>query len=156
VPLLSAIELLLAVCVLLLLARDVRRAWRDPLKRPITLLVAAAVAVVLLGTVAGRAHPHPWWLLLPAAILVWEVARGWRRTPRCRLWEAGVGALAASLVFAAMGLALNGTLAVTVLALAALAAVVGVVLRWRARHAEPRPWRAGDPDHYERRRIARG
>lgn len=79
---------------MVLLARDLRRAWRDRLRRPITLLAAALLTVLLLGTLAGRAHPSPWWLLLPASILVWEVARGWRQTPRCHLWEGGVAAFA--------------------------------------------------------------
>jgi len=154
-PLQPAIEVLLAVAALLLLGRDLRRAWRDPLKRPITVFVAAAIAVLLVGALAGRAHPHPWWLVIPAAILVWEVARGWRRTPRCHLWEAGVGAFAGSLLFAATGLVLGGALAAAILALSGLAALLGLVLLWRSRHTEPRPWRAEDPDHYERRRTAR-
>lgn len=153
-PLPSAIEILLAVCALFLLGRDLWRTWRDPLKRPITLFVAAAIAVLLIGTVAGRSHPHPWWLVLPAAVLAWEFARGWRRTPRCHLWEGGVGLFAASLVMAAVGLGFEA-LGAPMLSLSALAALAGIGLLGRSRHTEPRPWRADDRDHYERRQIAR-
>ncbi len=83
----SVIGLLLALAAALLLARDVRRAWRDPWRRPITLLAAALIALLLIGTLMERDHPHPGWLFLPAGVLVWEVARGWRRAPRCHLWE---------------------------------------------------------------------
>src|SRR5262245_66606823 len=91
-----------------LLARDVRRAWRDRLRRPVTLLVAGLMAALLVGVNGGRAHPDGWWLLVPAGILAWEVVRGWRRAPRCHLWETGVGAFAARLLLAAFGLGLDG------------------------------------------------
>jgi hypothetical protein len=38
-----AVELILAAGAALLLTRDVRRAWRDPLRRPVTLLMASLV-----------------------------------------------------------------------------------------------------------------
>src|SRR5262247_1525911 len=101
----SAIEVFLAIAAVLLLGRDLRRAWRDELKRPISLLAAAFLAALLIGTLAGDPHPSPWWLILPAGVLAWEVARGWRKTPRCHLWEAGVAAFSVSLLFAAVGLA---------------------------------------------------
>src|SRR5262245_54063994 len=117
----SAIELFLALGALLLLGRDLRRAWRDELKRPISLLMAALVAALLIGTLADHPHPSPWLLLLPAGILAWEVARGWRRTPRCHLWEAAVAAFGTSLLFAAAALAMNAEgLTATLLALAAM------------------------------------
>ena len=153
-PLQSGIEILLAVCALLLLARDLRRTWRDPLRRPVTLFIATAIAVLLIGTGTGRSHPHPWWLVLPAAVLAWELARGWRRTPRCHRWELGMGAFAASLVLAATGLASEGGF-YAMIALSGLAALVGMALLWRSRQTEPRPWRPEDRDHYERRQIAR-
>jgi uncharacterized membrane protein YhhN len=152
----SAIELFLAVAAVLLLGRDLRRAWRDRLRRPISLLVAALVAALLIGALAGHPHPSPWWLLLPAGVLAWEVARGWRQTPRCHLWEAGVAAFTASLLFAAVALAVNGEgLTTTLLALAAVAGALGLGLLWRSRRSEPRPWRVDDPDHYERRGAQR-
>ena len=46
----SVIEPLLALGAVLLLARDMHRAWLDQLRRPITLLVAAMVAALLVGT----------------------------------------------------------------------------------------------------------
>ena len=104
----SAVEVFLAVGALLLLGRDLRRAWRDELRRPISLLVAALVTALLIGTLAREAYPSPWWLLLPACVLAWEVARGWRQTPRCHVWEAGVAAFTAALLFAAAGLAMVG------------------------------------------------
>ena len=75
------IGLALALAAVLLLARDLRRAWLDQLKRPSTLLMAALVAILLAGTLGGRAHPSPWWLVVPGVILVWEsCAVGvWRR-----------------------------------------------------------------------------
>jgi hypothetical protein len=145
-------ELILALGAVLLLARDMRRAWLDQLRRPVTLLVATLVAVLLVGVIGGRPHPSPWWLVLPGSLLAWEVGRGWRRAPRCHLWEAGVGAFAASLLLAAVGLGLRGgSLAAALLSTAAGAAVVGAGLFWRSRRREPRPWRAGDTSHYERR-----
>lgn len=141
--------------MVLLLARDLRRAWRDPLRRPITLLAAALVAVLLLGTVGRRAHPSPWWLVLPGGVLAWEVGRGWRRAARCHYWEAGVGAFSVSLLLAAIGLAPGvGTMGVTLQTIAAGAAVLGTALMWWSYRREPRPWRAGDAEHYERR-VAR-
>jgi hypothetical protein len=153
----SAVEILLALAAVLLLGRDLGRAWRDRLRRPITLFVAASIAILLVGTLAGRAHPNPWWLSLPALVLVWEVARGWRQTPRCHLWETGIAAFAASLLIAVLGLGLApGSIATALLAAAGVAGVIGVSLLWRSRRSEPRPWRARDPDHYERRRSERG
>ena len=81
----GVVELILALGALLLLARDVCRAWLDDLRRPITLLLTALVGALLLGVFGGRPYPNPWWLMLPSSILAWEVARGWRRVPRCHL-----------------------------------------------------------------------
>jgi len=150
----SAVEVFLAVAALLLLGRDLRRAWRDELRRPISLLVAALVTALLIGTLAREPYPSPWWLLLPAGILAWEVARGWRQTPRCRVWETGAAAFTAALLFAVAGLAMRaeGT-RTTLLALAAVAGMLGLGLLWRSRRTEPRPSRIEDPDHYERRRA---
>lgn len=152
----SAVEVFLAVAALLLLGRDLRRAWRDELRRPISLLVAALVTALLMGTLAREPYPSPWWLVLPAGILAWEVARGWRKTPRCHVWEAGVAAFTAALLFAVAGLALRaeGT-ATTLLGVAAVAGMLGLGLLWRSRRTEPRPWRVEDPDHYERRGAQR-
>jgi hypothetical protein len=149
-------ELILALGAGLLLARDMRRAWLDQLRRPVTLLVATLVAVLLVGAIGGRPHPSPWWLGLPGSLLAWEVGRGWRRAPRCHLWEAGVGAFAASLLLAAIGLGLRGgSIAAALLSTAGGAVVVGAGLLWRSRQREPRPWRAGDTSHYERRLAQR-
>ncbi|HYY61061.1 MAG TPA: hypothetical protein VE756_06700 [Burkholderiales bacterium] len=148
----TALELALAVAALALLGRDLYRAFRDAQRRPMTLLVAGLMVVLLAGVLGGRAHPHPWWLALPAAILGWEVARGWRRTPRCHLWEAGVGAFALALALAALGMTVQGMLLVP----AAAASIVGFVLLWLSRRREPRPWRSGDVSHYERRAVPRG
>jgi hypothetical protein len=140
-----AIELALAAAALALLARDLYRAWRDKQRRPMTLLVAGLMVVLLAGVLGGREQPHPWWLVVPAAILGWEVARGWRRTPRCHLWEGGVGAFALGLALGAFGL----------LVPAVAASIVGFVLLWLSRRREPRPWRADDVSHYERRAVSR-
>jgi hypothetical protein len=149
-------ELILALGAVLLLARDMHRAWLDQLRRPVTLLVAALIAGLLIGTFGGQSHPSPWWLLLPGTVLAWEVGRGWRRAPGCHLWEGGVGAFGASLLLAAVGLGLGGGSATaTLLATAAGAAVVGVGLLWRSRRREPPPWRVGDTSHYERRMAQR-
>jgi len=99
----SAVEVFLAVAALLLLGRDLRRAWRDELRRPISLLVAALVSALLIGALAGEPLPTPWLLVLPAGVLAWEVARGWRQTPRCHVRETGVAAFAAALLFAVAG-----------------------------------------------------
>jgi hypothetical protein len=149
-------ELILILGAVLLLARDMRRAWLDQLRRPVTLLVASLVAVLLVGAIGGRPHPSPWWLVLPGSLLTWEVGRGWRRAPRCHLREAGVGAFAASLLLAAVGLGLRGgSIAAAFLVAAAGAAVVGSGLFWGSLRREPRPWRAGDTSHYERRGAQR-
>ena len=140
-----AIELALAAAALALLARDLYRAWRDKQRRPMTLLVAGLMVVLLAGVLGGREQPHPWWLVVPAAILGWEVARGWRRTPRCHLWEGGVGAFALGLALGEFGL----------LVPAVAASIVGFVLLWLSRRREPRPWRADDVSHYERRTVPR-
>ena len=147
----SGVELALAAAALALLARDLYRAWRDKLRRPMTLLVAGLMVVLLAGIVGGREHPHPWWLAVPAAILGWEVARGWRRTPRCHLWEAGVGAFALGLAFAALGLTVQSMLLIPAVA----ASIVGFALLWLSHRREPRPWRANDASHYERRTVPR-
>jgi len=152
----DTIGLVLAIAAVLLLARDLRRTWLDRLKRPSTVLMAALVATLLAGTLGDRAHPSPWWLVVPGVILVWEVRRGWRLTPRCHLWEEGVGAFAASLLLAAVGLALGGRGVATALLAASVAAgLVGVCLMWRSRRREPRPWRIDDRSHYERRSVQR-
>ncbi len=140
----TSVEVALAAAALALLGRDLYRAWRDQQRRPMTLLVAGLMVVLLAGVLGGRAHPHPWWLGVPAAILAWEAARGWRRTPRCHLWEAGVGALA-------LGLTVQGMLLIP----AAAASVAGFALFWLSHRREPRPWRANDVDHYERRAAPR-
>lgn len=147
----SAVELALAAAALALLGRDLYRAWRDKLRRPMTLLVAGLMVVLLAGIGGGREHPHPWWLAVPAAILGWEVARGWRRTPRCHLWEAGIGAFAFGLALAALGLTVQSMLLVPAVA----ASIVGFALLWLSRRREPRPWRMDDVSHYERRAVPR-
>lgn len=148
-------ELILALGAVSLLGRDMRRAWADQLRRPVTLLVAALIAGLLIGSLGGRPQPSPWWLILPAAVLAWEVGRGWRWAPRCRLWEAGVGAFGVSLLLAALGLGGDWIDRTALLATAALAAGVGVSLVWRSHRHEPRPWRVSDPKHYERRMAQR-
>jgi hypothetical protein len=135
----SAVELILALGALSLLVRDLRRAWRDALRRPVTLFAAALFAILLIGSFGGRPHPHPWWLALPAAVLAWEAVRGWRRTPRCHQWEAGIGA------FGAGG----------VLAVATAATLLGICLLWRSHTREPHPWRDDDAARYERRSTRR-
>lgn len=145
------IEVGLAVAALALLARDLYRAWRDKQRRPMTLFAAGLMVVLLAGVLGGREQPHPWWLSLPAAILAWEVARGWRRTPRCHLWEAGVGAFALALALATFGLAAQSALLVPAVA----ASIAGFVLLWLSCRREPRPWRVDDVSHYERRTAPR-
>jgi hypothetical protein len=148
----STTELILALAAVLLLVRDVRRALLDQLRRPITLLIATLVAVLLIGSLGARAHPSPWWLALPTLILVWEVGRGWRRTPRCHLWEAGVAAFAASLLLAVVGLGLgDGRAAMGILVASVASSILGVWLLWLSRRREPPPWRIDDPNRYERR-----
>jgi hypothetical protein len=152
----SEVELILAVGAAGLLLRDVRHTWRDRLRRPVTLLVASLMAALLIGVSGGRAHPHPWWLVVPAGILTWEVVRGWRRAPRCHLWEAGVGAFAATVLFAGLGLGLgHGSTATALLATAAGLGVAAVGLLWRSHRREPPPSRADDISHYERRSVPR-
>lgn len=145
----------LAVVAALLLARDLRRAEADPLRRPITLLAASLVVVVLGGTFGGRSVPHAGWLALPAAVLAWESMRGWRRLPRCHFWEAGIGAWAVALALAAAGLLVEGEAMIPLLGAAVAAGAVGLALWWRSNRREPRPWRARDPEHYERRDVSR-
>ena len=145
-------EVALVLGAALLLARDMRRAWSDQLRRPVTLLVAASVAALVWGAVGSRPYPSPWWLVLPGSVLAWELARGWRRAPRCHLWEAGLGASGVRLGLAALGLGLGGgRVAAGLVAMAAAAAATGAGLLWRSYRREPRPWRADDHDHYERR-----
>ena len=152
----SAVELILALGALSLLFRDLRRAWRDALRRPVTLFAAALFAMLLIGSLGGRPHPHPWWLALPAAVLAWEAVRGWRRTPRCHLWEAGIGAFGAGLLLAGAGLALEDrNIAGGVLAAATAATLLGLWLLWRSHRREPHPWRDDDAAHYERRSAQR-
>ena len=147
-----ALGVVLAAAALALLARDLRRAWRDEQRRPVTLLAAVVIVVVLLSTLGSLRLPSPWWLALPAAVLAWEAVRGWRRTPRSRLWEAGMAAFAAALVLGAAGLAPAGDGAESVLlSLAAAAGAGGVALLWASRRREPAPWRTSDPARYERR-----
>jgi len=152
----TGVEIFLALAALLLLGRDLRRAWRDELRRPISLLVAALVSALLIGALAGEPLPTPWLLVLPAGVLAWEVARGWRQTPRCHVRETGVAAFAAALLFAVAGFATREeSITTTLLALAAVAGMLGLGLLWRSRRTEPRPWRIEDPDHYERRGAQR-
>lgn len=142
---------------MLLLLRDLRRTWRDGLRRPITLGVAALIALVLLGTLAGRDVPSPWWFIGLAAVLLWEAVRGWRRSPRSRLWEAGIGAFAMGLLLglAGLGIGVFERGGPALLAASAGALIVGLALAWLSRAREPRPWRTDDPAHYERRRSGR-
>ena len=152
----SVVELILALGVSGLLLRDVRRAWGDRLRRPVTLLAAGLIAALLIGAGGGRSHPEPWWLLLLAALLAWEAIRGWREAPRCHLWEAGAGGFAVSLVLAALGLGLgDGSTATLLLSTAILLGLLSVGLLWRSHRREPRPARADDVGHYERRAIPR-
>ena len=148
----AVVELVLAVGAVLLLARDMRRAWLDQLRRPITLLVAASIAGLLLGAIVQPPYPSPWWLVLPGSVLAWEVGRGWRRAPRCHLWETGVGAFAVGLLLAAvaLGVAVASVAPVLLIAVGVTAAVGSGLLR-RSRRREPRPWRLDDVSHYERR-----
>jgi hypothetical protein len=126
----SAVELALAAGAVVLLGRDLYRAWHDEQRRPMSLLVAGLMVVLLAGVLGGRQHPHSWWLAIPAAILG---------------WEAGIGAFALALALAALGLVI-----------AALAASIsGFALLWLSHRREPRPWRLGDVSHYERRAGAR-
>ena len=150
------VALILAAGAAVLLARDLRRAWRDPLRRPVTLLVAALMAVLLIGVIVGGSHPSPWWLLVPGGVLVWEVVRGWRVVPRCHLREAGSGAFAAGLVLAAFGLGMyEDSISTVLLAVAALMGAAALGLFWLSHRREPRPWRAHDVKHYERRASER-
>ena len=150
-PLQQVIEAVLAAAALALLARDLARAWRDPPRRPVTLLVAALVAALLFGVLGGRSYPSPWLLILPAAVLAWEVVRGWRQARRSHLWEVGVGAFAAGLLFAVVALNVEGAVGVASLGFAACAGALGAGCLWQSRRREPHPWRECDPDHYERR-----
>jgi hypothetical protein len=148
----SMVELVLGVGAVLLLARDMRRAWLDQLRRPITLLMAAVIAALLVGAIVEPLYPSPWWLVLPGSVLAWEVGRGWRRAPRCHLWQAGIGAFAMSLLLAAVGLGLAvASVAPVLLGAAGGTAAVGAGLLWRSRRREPQPWRTHDVSHYERR-----
>jgi hypothetical protein len=109
-----AVELILAAGAALLLARDVRRDWRDPLRRPVTLLMASLVAVLLIGVNA-------------------------------------VG-----LLLAALGLGMEQSTTATVLvATAGAMGLAAVGLFVLSNRREPRPWRADDVTHYERRAVQR-
>ena len=145
------VGVVLAVAAVALLARDLRRARDDPLRRPVTLFMASLVVVVLAGTFGARRLPNPWWLLLPAGVLAWEAVRGWRQLPRCRLREGAMAAWALALALAAAALATAGAVVVPLLGAAAAAFVAGFFLLWRSRAREPRPWRSADREHYERR-----
>jgi hypothetical protein len=148
----AAVELILAAGAAVLLARDLRRAWRDPLRRPVTLLVAGLMAILLIGVIGGRSHPSPWWLVVPGGILAWEVSRGWRLVPRCHLREAGIGVFAVSLLLAALGLVMEqGSIATALVAAAGALGFAAVGLFVLSHRREPRPWRADDVSHYERR-----
>ena len=150
------VEIILAAGAGLLLARDLRRAWRDPLRRPVTLLMASLVAALLIGVIGGQSHPSPWWLLVPGSVLVWEVVRGWRVVPCCHLREAGIGTFAAGLVLAAFGLGMyEESVSTVLLAVAALIGVAALALFWLSHRREPRPWRTDDVKHYERRASER-
>lgn len=152
----SVVELVLACGAVLLLARDIRRAWLDQIHRPITLLMGALIAALLVGAMGGPPYPSPWWLVLPASVLAWEVSRGWRRAPHCHVWEAGVGSFAVSLLLAAVGLGpAVASIAAALLVSAAGAAAVGAGLLWQSGRREPRPWRSDDFSHYERRLAQR-
>lgn len=147
-----AFEIAFAAAALVLIARDMHRAWRDAQRRPVTLLAAVTIVVLILGTLGGRSGPNPWWLTVPAAVLAWEAVRGWRQTPRSRLWEAGMAAFAAALLLGAVGLGVGSPLFATVLVVTGAASgVIGFGLLWKSRRREPRPWRANDSAHYERR-----
>jgi hypothetical protein len=152
----AVVEVVLAVGAAFLLFRDVRRALRDRLRRPVTLLVATLIAILLIGVLGGQSHPSPWWLLVPGGILAWEVARGWRVVPRCHLRETGIGLFALGLLLAAVGLGMeSGITASALLAAAAGAGLAALVLFVLSNRREPRPWRADDVSHYERRSIPR-
>jgi fatty acid desaturase len=103
VSLQSAVEIALAVAALALLGRDLYRAWRDGQRRPMTLLVAGLMVVLLAG------------------------------------------------VLGALGLTVHRVLLVPAVA----ASVGGFVLLWLSHRREPRPWRADDVSHYERRAVPR-
>lgn len=152
----AAVELILAGGAALLLARDLGRAWRDPVRRPVTLLMAAFMAALLIGVLGGESHPSPWWLLVPSGVLAWEVARGWRLVPRCHLRETGVGLFALGLVLAALGFEVaQGATATALLAIACGVGLAAVGLFVLSNRREPRPWRADDVSHYERRAAQR-
>ena len=144
---------ILAAAALALFARDLRRALFDEQRRPVTLFVGAAIAVLMVATLGARRPPSAWWLAVPAALLAWEAVRAWRWTPRSRLWQAGMAAFGAALVLCAAALASQGD--ALLLSLAGGASAAGVGLLWASWRREPRPWRAGDPVHYERRAAPR-
>lgn len=147
-----AVEIVLALAVVLLFARDLHRTWLDQLRRPISLLMPALMAMIFLGAVGGRPYPSPWWLALPGGILAWELVRGWRRVPRSHLHEAADGAFAVSLLLYGLGLiGPSGTVATVLLTAAAGFAFLGLALLWRAARREPSPARSDDASHYERR-----
>jgi len=152
------IELALAGTALVLLGHGIHRTWRDPNRRPITLLMWVFLTAILAGVIGSPPHPRPWWFILPAAVLLWEARRGWLRAPRCHLREAGLGALAAALGVYVLTLALPtwGILALSGLSVASAMAVVGGGLLLCARVREPAPWRLTDWTHYERRQTPRG
>jgi hypothetical protein len=152
----TAVEIILAVGAAYLLVRDVRRALRDRLRRPVTLLMAALMAALLIGVIGGQSHPSPWWLVVPGAVLLWEVARGWRLVPRCHFREAGIAAFGFGLLLAALGLAMPGaSAAIALLGAAGGLGLVALGLFWHSHRREPVPWRAGDFRHYERRSAER-
>jgi hypothetical protein len=152
----TTVELILAAGAGLLLVRDLRRAWRDPLRRPVSMLMAALMAVLIVGVIVGESHPSPWWLLVPGGVLVWEVVRGWRVVPRCHLREAGIGTFATGLMLAAFGLGMyEESVSTVLLVAAALMGAAALGLFWLSQRREPRPWRTDDFQHYERRVMQR-
>jgi len=151
------VEVGLALAALILLGHGVYHTWTDKLRRPITLALWAFLTAVFGGVIGSPPHPRTWWFALPALVLMWEVARGWTRSPASHLREGGIAALAAALVAYILTLALPawGPLALGGLSLSAALALVGAGLLLRARRLEPVPWRGSDQTHYERRRAGR-
>jgi hypothetical protein len=64
-----------------------------------------------------------------------------------------MGVFAVSLALAALGLGMPAKR--ELVAASAAASVAGFVLLWLSRRREPRPWRADDVMHYERRAAPR-
>lgn len=151
------IELVLAAAALGLLVHGAIRTWRDPYRRPIALFLWAVLTAILAGVVGGAPHPEPLALLLPLIILVWEVTRGWKRSPRCHIRESAFGVLALALLAYIAAMVFPGWTRYTVggLSIATLLAIVSVILLVASRFREPRPWLLTDWTHYERRSSPR-